>query len=269
MRNPYVVAVLAAGTVLAASQAFCITPAGLERLLARHEPVTVVDIRSPAEFAATHIPGALNVPAPLLPRKRLPGLGRVVVCGDGLRPGEAAEAVAALNRMAGIQAEALEGGIGAWEDSSFASTREPGMKPEKLRYVTYREVEEAAAGGTGVVLVDLRGPAPEAPGRIASRRARDSASGLAGRFPGASEVRPARERRPDGREHPSTSDLPRTKDPRRVYVLVDDGNGDAETMARRIRAAGLGQVVILAGGAEALAREGRPGLRTREFGGPK
>ena len=266
MRKATVLAALAAGAALTAAEAFGIAPADLQALLARNEPVTVVDIRSPAEFAEAHVAGAMNVPAAILSRKRLPALGRVVVCGDALRAGETSAAVAALNRMAGVQAEALEGGMGAWEDLNLSSTRDAGMKAEKLRYATYRDVKQAAAGN-GVVLVDLRrsGPGGTAQMRSAGRRARDAETDLGKQFPGVPEVRPARERRADGREEFSTAELPRTRDPARVFVLLDDGNGDAERMARRIRAAGLGQAVILIGGSEAVAREGQAGLRTREF----
>ena len=45
-----------------------------------------------------------------------------------------------------------------------------------------------------------------------------------------------------------------------VFVLIDNGDGRAEAMARRLRAAGIKRFVILAGGEEALSREGRPGI---------
>lgn len=271
MRRSTVSAALAAWAALTVAEAFGMTPAELQALLSRREPVTVVDVRSPAEFSEAHVPGAMNVPAPILGRKRLPALGRVVVCGDALRPDETSDAVIALNRVAGVQAEALEGGLGAWEALNLASTRDVGMKAEKLRYATYGDVQKASSAGRGVVLVDLRSSVPDVllQARTAGRRATDPGSDLERQFPGVSRVRPARERYPDGREEISTAELGGSKDPGRVFVLVDDGNGDAERLARRIRAAGLGQAVILAGGAEAVSRGGQPGRRTREFSAQK
>jgi rhodanese-related sulfurtransferase len=148
------------------------------------------------------------------------------------------------------------------------------MHPEKLRYVTYQELQQAAGEAKGLVLVDLREAPAEASdsasgqgqGRLAARKAagRTAESDLGRRFAGTEQVRPPRERSRDGKEEASVAALPRSKDPGRVFVLVDDGNGEAEKVARRIRAAGLGQAVILAGGSQAIERDGQPGRRSQE-----
>src|SRR6476660_8163071 len=77
----------------------------LRRKLAAQGKITVIDIRSTALFQRGHVPGAINVPAALVPHKTLPPLGSVVVCAEGLGRDSATAAVAALNQMPGITAE--------------------------------------------------------------------------------------------------------------------------------------------------------------------
>lgn len=44
-----------------------ITPAELVAELASNRPPTLIDVRSPDEYAAGHIPGAVNIPGDQLP----------------------------------------------------------------------------------------------------------------------------------------------------------------------------------------------------------
>src|SRR2546423_200522 len=90
------------------------TPEALQRKIAAQEKITVIDIRPTAMFQRGHIPGAINVPAALVPRKNLPALGSVVVCAEGLGRDSDDAAVASLNQKPGIVAESLEGGYAAW-----------------------------------------------------------------------------------------------------------------------------------------------------------
>lgn len=76
----------------------------------------VLDVRSPAEFAAGHIPGAINIPHTRL-AARLDDVPRdtplVVHCQGGVR---SARATSLLQR-AGFDATNLKGGYAAWEKS--------------------------------------------------------------------------------------------------------------------------------------------------------
>ncbi|MFE9418611.1 rhodanese-like domain-containing protein [Streptomyces griseofuscus] len=80
-----------------------------------HE-LTVIDVRTPGEYAGGHIPGALNIPLDQLDRA-LPGIrdaaerGEVlVVCASGARSENACRKLAEQ----GVHTATLAGGTGAW-----------------------------------------------------------------------------------------------------------------------------------------------------------
>ncbi|MHB8766165.1 MAG: rhodanese-like domain-containing protein [Deferrisomatales bacterium] len=241
-------AALVAG--LAPGLARAVTAEALAEQLARREAVTVIDVRGAAAFGEGHLPGALHLPASLAAEKRLPPLGRVVVCGDGIRAGETRRAAEALAAKPGLRVEVLEGGYAVWEARGLPTTRAAGMGSDGLHVLTYEALADVAAADPGLAFADLRRSAPE------------PWSDLAARFPGAGVVRA--EWGPDG---PALGALvAEGVSGRRLLVLVDDGDGVAEPVARRLRVAGVGRVAVLAGGEVALRREGRAGLRTVETG---
>ena len=63
---------------------FAITAQDLKQALDANEKLTIVDIRARAQFSKVHIPGAINIPAAIVSKKRLPPLGNVIVYGDGI-----------------------------------------------------------------------------------------------------------------------------------------------------------------------------------------
>ncbi|MFG2822443.1 rhodanese-like domain-containing protein [Kitasatospora sp. NPDC048365] len=92
--------------------------------------VTVIDVRTPAEYAAGHIPGALNIPLDRLERA-LPTLREAaerrpiaVVCASGARSATACAQLAS----AGIEARSVDGGTSAWASAGKALTRTPGAR---------------------------------------------------------------------------------------------------------------------------------------------
>lgn len=94
----------------------CIEALALKALLERDSGVLVLDVRSPAEYAAGHITGARNLPLDRLP-EALGELARgrpiVTVCGKG---GGRSEAAAALLRENGFEpVRSLCGGMTAWD----------------------------------------------------------------------------------------------------------------------------------------------------------
>ncbi|MFE1290005.1 rhodanese-like domain-containing protein [Streptomyces sp. NPDC058751] len=94
------------------------TPVSLDVDQARDRlaELTVIDVRTPGEYASGHLPGALNVPLDRL-RRALPVLGRtraglLMVCASGNRSASAC----ALLAEHGVTAATLTGGTGAWAE---------------------------------------------------------------------------------------------------------------------------------------------------------
>ncbi|MGW5847505.1 rhodanese-like domain-containing protein [Streptomyces sp. NPDC055254] len=82
----------------------------------RQDELTVVDVRTPGEFASGHLPGAVNIPLDRL-RRSLPELreaaakgGLLLVCASGARSENAARTLAEH----GIAAASLTGGTSSW-----------------------------------------------------------------------------------------------------------------------------------------------------------
>ncbi|MGW4197729.1 rhodanese-like domain-containing protein [Streptomyces sp. NPDC005004] len=83
---------------------------------ARLQDLTVIDVRTPAEYAGGHLPGALNIPLDRL-RNALPELRHaaergdlLIVCASGNRSANACRTLAEQ----GIAAATLTGGTTAW-----------------------------------------------------------------------------------------------------------------------------------------------------------
>lgn len=234
--------------LLANRGAGAVSPADLQARLAAGERLTVVDVRSAVLFQKGHLPGAINVPATLIPQKDLPPLGTVVVYDDGLGVDTATPAAVALSKKAGITAEALTGGYAAWETARGNTTSERGVKPEEIPVITYARLKAAAS--QDVVLVDLRQPVA-----VSGRQAKDAAplTDLQAEFPQARVITSpfdgAGQRKKSGDAAPP------------LLVLIDSGDGSAQTMARTLKANGITRFAILAGGEEIITRKGQAGLQ--------
>ncbi|MEC4570287.1 rhodanese-like domain-containing protein [Streptomyces virginiae] len=86
---------------------------------ARLHELTVLDVRTPGEYAAGHLPGALNIPLDQISRalpaiRHAAGRGDIlVVCASGARSDSARGTLAEH----GIDTATLAGGTGAWAAS--------------------------------------------------------------------------------------------------------------------------------------------------------
>lgn len=93
-----------------------IEPEALQARLTAPDAPLVVDVRSPTEYSAGHIPGAVNLPAPTVTRhldrlRQAPGL--VLYCNDR-RFTAVAEQLLGKAKVEGFYH--LEGGLTAWEE---------------------------------------------------------------------------------------------------------------------------------------------------------
>lgn len=103
-----------------------VPPQELQRRLAAGQPADLLDVRSPAEFATAHVPGARLVPldqldAAAFARQRPAGAPPLyVLCQSGSR---AARAVEQLRRAGLADCAVVEGGTQAWLDAGLPVNR--------------------------------------------------------------------------------------------------------------------------------------------------
>jgi rhodanese-related sulfurtransferase len=103
-----------------------VTPGELHRLLAAGSPAELLDVRTPAEHAAAHVPGAKLVPVGELDamrylRDRAPGERPIyVLCQSGFR---ARRAVEKFHEAGFDGCVRVEGGMQAWIDAGLPVER--------------------------------------------------------------------------------------------------------------------------------------------------
>ena len=132
------------------------TVAGQE-LVSTAGRVTLLDVRSPAEFETAHIPGSVNVPLDVVRSRAADvaeGLDRrspvVLVCQSGVR---ALEALRALERVGVDDLQVLEGGVPAFADAGGT------LKTGRSTWALERQVRLVAGSIVLTsVLASLRAP---------------------------------------------------------------------------------------------------------------
>ncbi|OLZ73446.1 transporter [Streptomyces sp. IMTB 2501] len=134
------------------------TPLALDtdQARARLPELTVIDVRTPGEYASGHVPGALNIPLDRI-RRALPEIrhaaarGQVlVVCASGARSENTCELLAEH----GIPAATLVGGTAAWAGAGHDLQR-PAACETRAGWSMERQVRFTA--GTAVLLGLLLG----------------------------------------------------------------------------------------------------------------
>ncbi|MGW1027768.1 rhodanese-like domain-containing protein [Streptomyces sp. NPDC002577] len=119
---------------------------------ARLDELTVIDVRTPGEFASGHLPGALNIPLDQLSRalpeiKEAAASGEIlVVCASGARSENACKTLAGH----GVTATTLTGGTSAWAEGGQELQRPAG----RTRAVWGMERQVRFTAGT-IVLIGL------------------------------------------------------------------------------------------------------------------
>src|SRR5262245_36725893 len=102
-----------------------ITGAELSARIARGETLRILDVRSEGEFAAGHVPGALNIPVTRLLSRRddlpgTPGDQLILYCGHGPRAHIAATALRCRGRTRIVY---LRGHWAAWQAAGLPVER--------------------------------------------------------------------------------------------------------------------------------------------------
>ncbi len=135
-------------------------PADLVRLRTIQPDVRVIDVRTPGEFAAGHIPGSYNVPLPDLAEHRTEIRSAsspvVLVCQSGRR---AEQAESKLADVGLTSVHVLDGGLVAWEAAAQPIAQiESGLRPWTLE----RQVRLVAGG---IVVTAIAGSVTWPPAR--------------------------------------------------------------------------------------------------------
>jgi rhodanese-related sulfurtransferase len=113
-------------------------------MLRRDAPLTLIDVRTPAEYAAEHIAASYNIPLDQLSahtamlREALQGPA-VLICASGNRARQAATMLSAADLS---QIHVLEGGIAAWK-----AARQPLIRGKAV-WSLERQVRGVAGGIT-------------------------------------------------------------------------------------------------------------------------
>ncbi|GAA2752760.1 rhodanese-like domain-containing protein [Kitasatospora cinereorecta] len=125
----------------------------IDQLRADLDTLTVIDVRTPGEYAGGHVPGARNIPLDQLDRA-LPALraaaergALAVVCASGARSRAATERLVA----AGVLAATVAGGTSAWAAAGHPLAR-PATGIAATTWAMDRQVRLAAGA---IVLLGL------------------------------------------------------------------------------------------------------------------
>jgi rhodanese-related sulfurtransferase len=223
---------------------YAITVESLSTRLGSGEVMTIIDIRNNALYQKSHIQNAINIPATLIERKRLPGLGMVVVYGDGVDEEVTLQAVNQLNLKPGIQAELLEGGITSWSAKNAATIHQKGLEVRQTKNITYKKLLKMTVENNAIILVDLR------MGKVQEL--------FTDHFPNT-QIFDAFSSNQDDISNVVASSLVLAgipKDNQNILILIDDGNGFSEKIADKLHAAGSKRLAILIGGEKALQVRG-------------
>jgi rhodanese-related sulfurtransferase len=115
-----------------------VLPAELNRLLAEGGPAELLDVRTPGEFAAAHVPGAR-----LVPLDELDAASFLKQCGPGDKPiyilcqtgGRARRAIEKFQRAGFNGCVLVEGGMQAWAEAGLPVKRGPSKLLPLMRQV--------------------------------------------------------------------------------------------------------------------------------------
>src|SRR5688572_32585168 len=103
--------------------AFTTGPFELDALIKRGEPVTIVDVRLPRDFAQGHVPGAINLPKGKWHTLQGVPKDRTAVLYCYSQTCKLAAAAAVELAAHGIPVMEMEGGYAAWQAAGLAEEK--------------------------------------------------------------------------------------------------------------------------------------------------
>ena len=167
---PFSISALALIASLAWADNQRMTAEGLRNAqLSRESQLTIIDVRSPSDFARGHIQGAQNVPAAALDTAQPPKDGKIVLyCGDNSCSLGAA-AADELTKLGYKNISLLDGGFNEWLKRKYPSqtgTQKPKSKPG---WLSADEARKKILAGSALVL-DLRPPLEFSAGHLPGAR---------------------------------------------------------------------------------------------------
>ncbi len=239
--------------------AVAISPEQLKERIKQNDDVVIIDIRLQGQYRAGHIPGAINIPSKMIANKTLPRFGDVVVCDSGLGREDTDKAVAALRLKPGLVIDVLDGGYAGWLEAGGISTGKSKLRKQHIEYITYKDLKQK--NNNGIVFVDLRKKdkkkenVPPTVNAISATDIDSTEGDIFDDFPGVQIITdPFAVAPPSQQSVNAPQESP-------LYVLVDTGDGTAQTMARALKANKNRHVVVLLGGEKMIKRKGRTGLQ--------
>jgi rhodanese-related sulfurtransferase len=149
-----------------------ITPQRVHGLVKEGSGLWIVDVRTPIAFEQGHIEGALNIPVDLLKIKNFPKGKIIVLADDSLGLRNARAGADALLKKGYQKVFLLDRGMQAWQQEGLPVA---GARLDKLRPVTWDDLNWARSNSIPLRIYDLRDPEERAKGPV------EGAAGLKGK----------------------------------------------------------------------------------------
>lgn len=149
--------IISAIVLPAAAKDQLITPGELQAWKDSGREHLLIDVRYEHFFEFAHIPGAINIPEPLLKHRSLPDIDVVLYDNElsGRHAREGAEALAA--KMDAGRIFLLDGGMRAWDGQGLPVVRDSGEYiPTWEQLITPEDLREAVRIGVPMQIIDLR-----------------------------------------------------------------------------------------------------------------
>ena len=211
----------------------------------------LIDIRPTDAFQKGTIPGAINIPGPVLLEKKMNFRNGCILVSDGIADKFDPEKLAGELQAKGVAADYLFGGVAAWAElKSSTSTEGAGATIGRIsRTIAYEDIKDRKGG---VCLVDLR-----------SAEERVVPGGHECPVMGFCENRKFHYCTDLADYHKMQGKVPRSQRAGTgpLVVLIAGKETESDDVLNRLRIDGHRRVALLLGGSEIIQRDGQRGLK--------